>query len=118
MAEFQEYSSAWLAYGLAVIGLLAVTWRISQFFPWPYLRGVMITTVAVLFLTPALAESNYWAPAWIVAVLELLFSDLENILPILRVLLIVWLVSMISFTLIKLLFFRKSKMKAKRVGVY
>jgi hypothetical protein len=116
MAEFQEYSSAWLVYGLVVIGLLAVTWRISKFIPWAYLRGVMITTVAVLFLTPALAESNYWAPAWIVAILELLFSDLESILPVLRILLIVWLAALISYTLIKILFFRKPK--AKRGGVY
>jgi hypothetical protein len=118
MAEFQEYSTAWLVYGLAVIGLLAVTWRISRFIPWSYLRGVMITTAAALFLTPALTESSYWAPAWIVAVLELLFSDLESILPVLRILLIVWLAALISYTIIKLIFLRKPKEKKKKVGVY
>jgi hypothetical protein len=117
MAEFQEYSTSWLVYGLAVIGLLAVTWRISRFVPWSYLRGVMLTTTAVLFLTPALAESHYWAPAWIVAVLELLFSDLDSILPVLRILLIVWLAALIAYTLIKLTILRKPKVK-KRVGVY
>ena len=118
MAEFQEYSTAWLVYGLAVIGLLAVTWRISRFIPWSYLRGVMITTAAALFLTPALIESSYWAPAWIVAVLELLFSDLESILPVLRILLIVWLAALIAYTMIKLIFLRKPKEKKKKVGVY
>jgi len=116
MVEFQEYSSAWLFYSLAVIGLLAVTWRISRFITWSYLRGIMIITVAAFFLTPALADSNYWAPAWIVAVLELLFNDLESILPVLRILLIVWLTALIVYTLIKVLFFRKPKVK--RIGMY
>ena len=118
MAEFQEYSTAWLVYGVAVIGLLVVTWRISLLVPWLYLRGVMISTAAVLFFTPALAENNYWAPAWIVAVLELLFSDVDSILPVLRILLIVWLVTLIVYTIITLIFLRKSKGKKKRVGVY
>ncbi|MGS2718839.1 hypothetical protein ACVBE9_11740 [Eionea flava] len=118
MAEFQEYSASWLLYGIAVIGLLAVTWRISQWIRFSYLRGIVLVTAAVLFLTPVVAENSYWAPAWIVAVLELLFSDLETILPILRMLLIVWLVALISYTVIKLVFLRKPKEKKKKVSVY
>ena len=118
MAAFQEYLSIWFVYGLAVIGLLAVTWRISQFIRVSYLRGVMLTTAAVLFLTPVLAENSYWAPAWIVAVLELLFSDLESILPILHMLLIVWLAALLLYTFIRLIFLRKPKAKKKKVSVY
>lgn len=118
MAEFQEYSSTWLIYGIAVIGLLAVTWRISRFIAFSYLRGILLVTAAVFFLTPVLAENSYWAPAWIVAVLELLFSGLDSILPILRMLLIVWLVALISYTIIKLVFLRKPQEKKKKVSVY
>lgn len=109
MAEFQEYSSSWIVYGLAVIGLLVVTWRISKPIPFSYLRGVMITTVAVLFFTPTLTENNYWAPAWIVAFLELLFNGLDSILPVLRILLIVWLIALVTYTIVKLVFLKKPK---------
>jgi hypothetical protein len=110
MVEFQEYSSAWLVYFAAVMGLLIVTWRLFRGISWGYPRKLIFITVAVLFLTPVLDGANYWAPAWIVASLEFLFSsDLEKVVPILRIMFIIWCVAAISFTLIMLIFFRGKK---------
>jgi beta-lactamase regulating signal transducer with metallopeptidase domain len=110
MVEFQEYSSAWLVYFAAVAGLLIVTWRLFRGISWAYPRKLIFITVAVLLLTPVLDSANYWAPAWIVASLEFLFSsDLEKVMPILRIMLIIWCVAAISLTFIMLIFFRGKK---------
>lgn len=114
MLQFEEYSTAWLIYFAAIIGLLVVTWRICRPIPWRYLRRVLLVTVAVLFLTPVLSESGYWAPAWIVASLELLFSGVEAVMPIVTIVVKVWGVTLVVYTILHLLFFRGKKEKAEK----
>jgi hypothetical protein len=109
MVQFQEYGMAWLVYFLSVIGLLIVTWRLFRSIPWPYFRGIILCTVAALLLTPVLSEQNYWAPAWLVTILELLFGgieDLTGIMPVIKIVLVIWLVLLLVYTLTKLMFFR------------
>jgi hypothetical protein len=109
MLEFQEYASGWLIYLLSVMGLLIVTWRLFRAIPWVYPRSIIFLTVLVLLVTPILGDNGYWSPAWIVGSLEFLFGGLDSVLPVLRIMLIVWLSTILLYTVIKLLFFRGKK---------
>lgn len=109
MLQFQEYSMAWLVYVLAIIGLLIVTWRLFRAVPSVYIRRIILVTVAVLFVTPVIGESSYWAPAWIVGALEFLFSGLEGIMRILNILFTVWCVAIVLYSVLHLAFFRRKK---------
>ncbi len=103
MLQFQEYSSAWLIYALAAIGILVVVWRLCRIFPWAFVRRVLLLSITVLVFTPVLSELNYWSRAWIVSILELLFGGLESAQPALMILLKVWLAVMVIFTVFTLL---------------
>lgn len=109
MVQFQEYSTAWVIYLLAIIGLLLVTWRLFRGVPSSYIRRMIIVTVAVLFITPVLNESTYWAPAWIVAILEILFTGIDGTMHIVNIVLSVWCVAIAVYSLIHVIFFRKKK---------
>jgi hypothetical protein len=114
MLQFQEYSMAWLVYVLAIIGLLIVTWRLFRAVPSAYIRRMIIITVAVLFITPVISESSYWAPAWIVAALEFLFSGVDGMMGILNILLSVWCVAIVLYSAVHIAFFRKNKAHAPK----
>lgn len=109
MLEFQEYSTAWLMYFAAVIGLLLVTWRLLLNLSLRYLRGVLFITVAVFLVTPVLDNTSYWTPAWIMASLEFLFSGIDKVMPVLRIMLIIWGVAIAAYSVIFLLFLRGKK---------
>jgi hypothetical protein len=109
MLEFQEYASGWLVYLLSVMGLLIVTWRLFRAMPWVYPRRIIFLTILVLFVTPVLGDNGYWSPAWIVGSLEFLFGGLDSVLPILRIMLIIWLVTILLYTVITFCFFRGKK---------
>lgn len=115
MLQFEEYSAVWLIYFAAIVGLLVVTWRICSPIPWRYIRRVLFVTAAVLFFMPVLNDSGYWAPAWIVASLELLFYGLEAVMPIVIIVTKVWGVALVIYTILHLLFFRAKKDKVDKV---
>jgi hypothetical protein len=112
MLEFQEYASGWLVYLLSVMGLLIVTWRLFRAIPWVYPRRIIFLTVLVLFVTPVLGDNGYWSPAWIVGSLEFLFGGLDSVLPILRIMLLIWLIIILLYTVIQLCFFSRGKKAA------
>lgn len=113
MLEFQEYSTAWLMYFAAVIGLLLVTWRLLLNLSLRYLRGVLFITVAVFLVTPVLDNTSYWTPAWIMASLEFLFSGIDKVMPVLRIMLIIWCVAIAAYSVVFLLFLRGKKVAVK-----
>lgn len=109
MLQFGEYTIAWFAYIVAIIGLLVVAYRLFRGIPWRYLRHFIVVTIAAILLTPAIGLEDYWAPAWIIGSLELLFGGLESALPAGRIILIVSFASLLLYTLIHLVFFRGRK---------
>ena len=84
-----DYTNGWLVYIAAAIGLLVVFWRMTRGIPWPYVRHSLWITVVVFLLTPAVGHAHFLAPAWIIGILELLFTGMESFLPMVRLLLIV-----------------------------
>lgn len=116
MLQFQEYNIAWMIYFAASIGLVVLAWQLFRFIAWRYLRGLLILTTMVLFLTPAIGDSQYWAPAWIIASLQLLFEGVEGAEPAARILLFVWAFCFIAYTLFKLslLFFGSGKQNSRQ----
>ncbi len=110
MIQFQEYSIAWAIYFVASLGLVFLAWRLFRGLGWRYLRRVLVLTALVLFLTPAIGESQYWAPAWIIAALQLLFEGVEGAEPAASILFLVWLfcVSVYSVLSLWFSFMRKS----------
>lgn len=117
MVQFQEYNIAWAIYVIASLGLIALAWQLFRCIAWRYVRGVLLLTALALFLTPAIGDSQYWAPAWIIASLQLLFEGVEGAEPAARILLFVWLFCFIVYTLFKIILFfmRSGKQSSKGV---
>ena len=81
MFSIEEYLLGWFFYLAAVMGLLTVFWRITQAKPtYFHLRQLLRLSIAVLLLTPYFVDTNthYLAPAWAVAGLDVLFSDIGS----------------------------------------
>ena len=97
MFATQDYTNGWLVYIAAAIGLLVVFWRITKGIPWSYVRHPLWITVTVFLLTPAVGHAHFLAPAWIIGILELLFTGMESFLPMVRLLLIVWLSALVLY---------------------
>ena len=110
---FGEYVSAWLVYLLSAVGLLVVCWRICRGIPWVFLRRTLLVTAAVVLLTPAVGVNQYWAPAWVIGMLELLFTGLEETMPAFQILMVVWLVALLAYILLITTFFLLARNKGK-----
>jgi|GEM_PF-756046 len=80
MFTVEQYVIGWSVYLLAVIGLLAVFWRMTRIIRWFYPRQVLRLIAAAFLLTPySINEaSEYLAPAWLMAGLEMVFSGLDG----------------------------------------
>ena len=109
MIQLQEYSIAWLIYLVASLGLVVLAWRLFRIISWRYLRRVLVLTALVVFLTPAIGDNQYWAPAWIIASLQLLFEGVEGAEPAARILLLVWLFCFCVYSIISLWFLLTGK---------
>ena len=74
MLESYEYVAAWSAYYLAVIGLLAVWWRITRPLPWTFLKQLLRVLVAAVLLVPApvAADMSELCPAIFVLLFDVL----------------------------------------------
>lgn len=72
-----EYSLAWLVYSLSALVLLGVVFMLSKSFKPLWLRSLVRSLFAALWLTPALvdAESGQRAPAIMAAMMEFLSGD-------------------------------------------
>lgn len=102
MLALQEYGVFWAIYYVAVAGLLMTSWRLLRVIPWSYPRRLLWLTVLVLLATPAIGTSEYWAPAWIIGFLELLFGGVESAEPAGRILLMVWIACIAVYTVISI----------------
>lgn len=118
MLQLQEYSMGWLVYFLSVFGLLLVTWRLFRGVPWWYLRGLLFVTVATFLVTPAIGAADYWAPVWIIGALEFLFEGQESAMPSIMIVLKVWGVVVVAFTVLSAisLLFRRESRPARKVA--
>ena len=90
MFSFQEYIIGWGAYLFAVIALLFVFWRMTRFIGWDYVRDCFRLLGAVFLLLPITIDesSSYWAPAWIKALLNIIFTNFDVFWPIARLFLL------------------------------
>jgi hypothetical protein len=107
MFSFEEYIIGWAVYLLAVLGILAVFWRMTRAIPWFYVKQSLRLIVATLFLVPTFVEKQittasmeYLAPAWVKGVLQLVFSSPEKALPVGKMLLICILGAYIFYLLL------------------
>ena len=103
MVQFQEYGIGWLAYILSILGLLMVTWRLFRGVPWSYVRGLILVSVLVFLATPAIGDAEYWAPAWIIGALELLFGGVESAMPSILIIGKIWGVAALIFTVLSVI---------------
>lgn len=102
MWSFEEYIVGWLTYLVSVIALLAVMWRITRSIPWLHLKNSLRLASAAVLLTPALVEDStlYWAPAWVKALLSLIFGSEDGLWPIIKIILIGVLVILLVYVLL------------------
>ena len=91
MFSFQEYIIGWGVYLFAVIALLFVFWRMTRFIGWDYIRDCFRLFGAVFLLLPVTIDESsfYWAPAWIKALLNIIFTNFDVFWPIARLFLLV-----------------------------
>jgi hypothetical protein len=91
MFSFEKYMMGWGIYLFATIALLAVFWKMTRFIKWVYIKDCVRLLAAVFLLLPITIESGsyYWAPAWIKALLNIIFSNLDVFWPIARLFLLV-----------------------------
>ncbi|WP_111643266.1 hypothetical protein [Marinimicrobium alkaliphilum] len=91
--------TAWLVYLIGALALVAVVWRMTRSVrrDWHYLS---VVSVAALLLTPAQIDSinNYWAPALLTLVLDLVFGSVtdESTGQSVLLLIIVWLLALMA----------------------
>lgn len=112
MPEVSENLNIWLFYIAAMIGFLGIFWRVMRMYiPWA-VRLVLICTFFILLATPAaVPDTQYLAPAWLVAAFELALGRADvaqaSIKPVIILLLI-------SYAALLALYFirRKSPMQA------
>jgi len=105
MFSFEEYLMGWGIYLFSVVGLLLVYWRMTRFIRWRYLRDCIRLLGAVFLLLPIAIEesSQYWAPAWIKALLNIVFSEIDAVWPIARLFLVALLASYLVYVVLLLI---------------
>ena len=83
MFTFEEYIFGWAVYLTSAVGLMGLFWYLTRNF-WFYPKQCLRLLLATLLLLPAEVEnaSDYLAPAWIKAVLTLIFSGFEAFIPV------------------------------------
>ncbi|MBX2809437.1 MAG: hypothetical protein KTR20_12500 [Cellvibrionaceae bacterium] len=100
----QQHIIGWLVYVAVVIALLSVFWSMTAAIRWFYVKQCLRLSAAALLLMPTLASNTqlYWAPAWVVGFLELIFAGIEGFLPTGRLLLIAVVAALLIYCLLLL----------------
>lgn len=106
---YNEYTIAWSIYYVAVLGLLLVTGRMFRGISSRYIRRILWLTIAVILATPAIGEQQYWAPAWVIGILESLFGGFVMAEAVAYLLVVVWGVIIVLYTVIHIIFLRGKK---------
>lgn len=106
---YNEYTIAWGVYYVAVLGLLLVARRVFHVIPSRYIRRILGLTVMVILVTPAIGEQQYWAPAWVIGILESLFGGFVTAESVAYILVAVWGLVIVLYTVIHILFLRTKK---------
>lgn len=77
MLTMTEYIVSWLIYLVGVLGAIVVWWMITRKIPYLLLRNILRFNAAVILLVPypILGYEQLMAPAFIMSLLEWLFSD-------------------------------------------
>jgi hypothetical protein len=90
MFSFQEYIIGWGVYLFAVVALLFVYWRMTRFIIWRHARDCARLSGAVFLLLPVTIDSGsyFWAPAWIKALLNIIFVNPDVYWPVARLFLL------------------------------
>ena len=111
MFSFSEYLMVWLIYLLCVLGLLAVFWRMTRTISWLYFKQSMRLVFAILLLIPARVEEAplYWSPAWVKAILMVVFSDGEEIWKTVKLLLTGSLLALLVYCVLLIVLSLQSK---------
>ena len=102
MSSMSDYQSAWLLYLIATSGLIIMLWHLSRAWRYDWLNWrwlLLLSAAAVLFVPVGVPDTDALAPAWLVAMFELVFVDdapvLRLLLPMLMALLIIFSVTLL-----------------------
>lgn len=102
----------WLMYFLAITVMLATLYYLTRTFGYPVFRQVAFFALTFVLLTPmAVSGTNSLAPAWLIAVFELLIGAQDIALQALQRVLIVLLT---FFILLALVSFVRKRMQLRR----
>ena len=106
MFSTEEYIFSWFFYLSATAGLFLVVWRITRNISWHYIRQLLRLSIVVFLLTPyAVNESShYLAPAWTIAGLDMVFSEVGNFWRAGGPLLMIWFAAVILHSLATLVY--------------
>jgi len=112
-----ENLAAWLLYVLSVLGCCIVWWRIFYALNFKQVAWLSTVIVACIFLAPSRVapETEYWAPAFMGALLELVANTSEGQQPHLLSMSIGFLVGCL-IVLIGLRYQAKHRVIAKELG--
>ena len=103
MFSTEEYIFGWFFYLSAITGLLLILWRVTRgMLYWPHTRRLLRLSIAILLLTPYVVDkgSDYFAPAWAMASLDILFSGINAFWRAGGPLLVVWCAAILFYFLL------------------
>lgn len=106
MFSAEEHLYGWLIYMAFLIGVFVVFWRLTRRIPWLYTKQAvrLIGSAVLLVPIPVQQGSVFWAPAWVVSILEFIFNGLEGFLPIGRVIIIGVLIALMVYCVLLMVF--------------
>lgn len=104
MFTFEEYLVGWVVYMALIIGVLAVFWWLTKSIPWMYVKSSLRLIASTILLVPVRVPETevFWAPAWIVGVLEFIFTGVDAFIPIGQILFIAVVIALLIYCLLVL----------------
>ena len=119
MFSFQEYVIGWSIYLFAVVALLFVFWRMTRFISWAYVRDCVRLLGAVFLLLPVTVDDStyYWAPAWIKALLNIIFENIDVFWSIAQLFLLALCVTYLVYFLLSFFILLFNKARPQRTSI-
>jgi len=100
MFSIEEYFFGWLFYLLAATGLLTACWRATRWIHCRfYIRWPLQLSGAIILLMPYTVNDDYlhFAPAWIITIIDMLFTETVALGRAGELLLLVWCTALILY---------------------
>lgn len=110
----QEHLIGWLIYFGTTMLILVVFWQLTRPIPWLYLKqGLRLVGTIFLLVPIGVEDTSFYAPAWVVGFLQLIFSGVEGFMPIGHLLLTAVLIGLIVYVIASIAWFFYSAKRNK-----